>query len=49
VHQFDAEAGAFAPILKKTLPQKYSMRVFNLAKNTLVWRGFMEISQDYPL
>jgi hypothetical protein len=25
------------------------MESFNLAKNTLVWRGFVGISQDYPL
>jgi hypothetical protein len=31
---------------KNTLPW---WRVFNLAKNTLEWRGFVGISQDYPL
>jgi hypothetical protein len=25
------------------------LRVFNLAKNTLEWRGFVGISRDYPL
>jgi hypothetical protein len=31
---------------KNTLPW---WRVFNLAKNTLEWRGFVGISRDYPL
>jgi hypothetical protein len=32
--------------LKNTLPW---WKVFNLAKNTLEWRGFVEISRDHPL
>jgi hypothetical protein len=34
------------PFPKNTLPW---WRVFNLAKNTLEWRGFVGISRDYPL
>jgi hypothetical protein len=29
-------------------PKILYWRVFNLAKNTIVWWGFMGISQDYP-
>jgi hypothetical protein len=30
-------------------PPLIEKRVFNLAKNTLEWRGFVGISRDYPL
>jgi hypothetical protein len=36
----------YSPIPSNTLPW---WRVFNLVKNTLVWRGFVGISRDYPL
>jgi hypothetical protein len=47
----DLVSTQYSPIPSNTLPRKYSTMVesFNLAKNTLVLRGYVGIFRDYPL